>query len=270
MDTKAFRKMSYGLFLLTVREGEKENGCIINTAIQCASEPRLISICAIKQNLTNEIIGRTGIFNLTVLPESIGYETYKVFGMTSGRNEDKFAHYPDAPISENGLRYLAEGNALFQCKVVDSKDLGSHVQYIADVTGAKVLSEEPSATYAYYQSAVKNPAPKTEKSGWRCKICGHIYEGELLPEDYICPLCKHGAEDFERIGAENKIEIKINNKNEKGDTTMKKFVCKVCGYVHTGDSAPAECPVCHVGAHMFEEVQGEMKLAAEHEYGVYA
>jgi len=263
--------MSYGLFLLTSKYEDKENGCIINTAIQAASEPRLISICAIKKNLTNEIIGKSGIFNLTVLPESVGYETYRVFGMTSGREEDKFSYFPNAPIAENGLRYLAEGNALFQCRVIDSKDLGSHVQYIAEVDDAKVLSGEESATYAYYQSVIKNQAPKPQKSGWRCKICGHIYEGESLPEDYVCPLCKHGAEDFEKVSAENKEETKNNyNKNEKGDIIMKKFVCKVCGYVHTGDSAPAECPVCHVGAHMFEEVQGEMKLAAEHEYGVYA
>ena len=262
--------MSYGLFLLTAREGEKDNGCIINTAIQCASEPRLISICAIKQNLTNAMIEKTGLFNLTVLPESIGYETYRVFGMTSGRNEDKFSHFPDAPYAENGLRYLAEGNALFQCRVRESRDLGSHVLYIAEVSDAKVLSNEASATYAYYQSTVKNQAPKPQKSGWRCKICGHIYEGEALPEDYICPLCKHGAEDFEKVSADVNNpanDIEINNK--KGDFIMKKFVCKVCGYVHTGDSAPAECPVCHVGAHMFEEVQGEMKLAAEHEYGIY-
>ena len=150
MNTKAFRKMSYGLFLLTAKDGDKENGCIINTAIQCASEPRLISICAIKANLTNEMIARTGVFNLTVLPESIGYETYRVFGMTSGRKENKFEHFPNAPLAENGLRYLSEGNALFQCRVKESFDMGSHVMYIAELTGAELLSDEESATYAYY------------------------------------------------------------------------------------------------------------------------
>ncbi len=271
MDVKAFRKMSYGLFLLTTKHGDKENGCIINTAIQCASEPRMISICVIKKNLTNELIEKSGRFNLTVLSESIPYEIYRVFGMTSGRAEEKFSYFPDAPISENGLRYLAEGNALFQCKVVSSHDLGSHKMYIAELSGAKLLSDEASATYAYYQSTVKNQAPKPDKNGWRCKICGYIHEGETFTEDFICPLCKHGAEDFEKIGSINE-EIKIINKNnnEKRDSVMKKFVCKVCGYVHTGDSAPAECPVCHVGAQMFEEVKGEMKLAAEHDYGVYA
>jgi len=270
MNTKAFRKMSYGLFLLTAKDGDKENGCIINTAIQCASEPRLISICAIKANLTNEMISKTGVFNLTVLPESVGYETYRVFGMTSGRSEDKFSHFPNAPLAENGLRYLSEGNALFQCRVKESFDMGSHVMYIAELTGAEVLSDEESATYAYYQSTVKNQAPKPQKSGWRCKICGYIHEGDNLPEDLICPLCKHGAEDFEKVSAVENENKKNENINEKGDSTMKKFVCKVCGYVHTGDSAPAECPVCHVGAQMFEEVKGEMKLAAEHDYGVYA
>ena len=270
MNTNAFRKMSYGLFLLTAKDGDKENGCIINTAIQCASEPRLISICAIKKNLTNEMISKTGVFNITVLPESVGYETYRVFGMTSGRNEDKFSHFPDAPVAENGLRYLKEGNALFQCRVTDSKDLGSHVMYVAEITGADVLSDEASATYAYYQSTVKNQAPKPEKSGWRCKICGYVHEDDNLPEDFVCPLCKHGAEDFEKVSGTAEIKNEKNNINEKGDLVMKKFVCKVCGYVHTGDSAPSECPVCHVGAQMFEEVKGEMKLAAEHDYGVYA
>ena len=269
MNTKAFWKMSYGLFLLTAKDGDKENGCIINTAIQCASEPRLVSICVIKANLTNEMIAKTGIFNLTVLPESVGYETYRVFGMVSGHDEDKFSYFPNAPISENGLRYLAEGNALFQCKVKSSHDLGSHVMYIAELTGAEVLSEEAPATYAYYQSTIKNQAPKPTKSGWRCTVCGYIYEDENLPADYVCPLCKHGVEDFEKVGntAENKIEKIITD--NKGDNTMK-FVCKVCGYVHTGENAPSECPVCHVGSQMFEEVKGEMTLAAEHEYGVYA
>ncbi len=270
MNTKAFHKMSYGLFLLTARDGEKDNGCIINTAIQCASEPRLISICAIKKNLSNEIIQKTGVFNLTVLSEKIGYEVYEVFGMNSGRVMDKFSRFPEAPIAENGLRYLAEGNALFQCKVISSHDLGSHVMYIAELTGAEKLSDDESATYAYYQTTVKKQAPKPQKSGWRCKICSYIHEDESLPEDFVCPLCKHGAEDFEKVSAENNETKIIENKNEKGDSTMKKFVCKVCGYVHTGDSAPAECPVCHVGAQMFEEVKGEMKLAAEHDYGVYA
>ena len=160
MDFNAFRKMSYGLFLLTTEYDGKENGCIINTAIQCASEPRMISICVIKKNLTNELIEKSGKFNLTVLSESVPYETYRVFGMKSGRDEDKFSHFPEAPISENGLRYLNEGNALFQCKVVSSHDLGSHRMYIAELSGAKTLSDEASATYAYYQSTIKNQAPR--------------------------------------------------------------------------------------------------------------
>lgn len=133
------------------------------------------------------------------------------------------------------------------------------------MTDAKVLCQQPSATYAYYQSNIKpRPAP-TVKSGWRCRVCGYIYEGETLPPDFICPVCQHGADYFDRIETDSKI---INN-IEKGENTMKKFVCKVCGYIYEGEAAPAECPVCHAPASMFEEVVGEMKLAAEHEFGIY-
>ncbi len=272
MNTKAFRKLSYGVHLLTAREGEKDSGCIINTAIQCASEPRTISVCVIQKNYTCGMIERTGEFNLTVLSESVPYKVYDVFGMHSGRDTDKFAEFTDAPRAENGIRYLEGGNAMFSCKVRESYDLGSHRMFIADLTGAEVLSDEESATYAYYQNTVKAGAPKPEKNGWRCKVCGYMYEGDVLPDDYICPLCKHGAEDFEKVtvGVSANSDIKTEIiKNDKGENNMKKYVCKVCGYVHTGESAPAECPVCHVGANMFEEVKGELKLAAEHEYGIY-
>ncbi len=265
MDSKAFYKLSYGLFLLTARDKERDNGCIINTAIQAASDPKLMSICVINTNLTREMISATGKFNVSVLPETTPFEAFKLFGMNSGRDVDKFADCTELR-TENGLRYAKIANAVFSCKVVDSKDLGSHTLFIGEIEDAKVLSAEPSVTYAYYQSNIKpKPAP-VEKSGWRCKVCGYVYEGAELPADFICPLCKHGAEDFEKT--DNKIEIK-NIENDKGEKIMKKYVCKVCGYVYEGEAAPNECPVCHVGAHMFEEVVGEMKLAAEHEYGVY-
>ena len=268
MDNKAFYKLSYGLFLLTARQDGRDNGCIINTAIQAANDPKRLSICVINKNLTREMIDATGVFNVSVLTEDVPFEVYKRFGMQSGRDADKFAGCAHAGArTENGLRYAPEAaNAVFSCKVTESRDLGSHTLYIGEVTEAMVLSNAPSATYAYYQSHVKpRPAAAPSKSGWRCKVCGYIYEGETLPADFVCPLCKHGAEDFERIEAS--VPNSIINEGEK---SMKKFVCKVCGYIYEGEAAPAECPVCHAAGKMFEEVVGELKLAAEHEYGIYA
>ncbi len=201
MDKTAFYKLSYGLYLLTARAGEKENGCIINTAIQCASEPKLLSICVINKNYTCDMIKETGRFNVSVLTENTPFELFQHYGMQSGRDVDKFAGDNATPRLENGIRYLPFGAAVFACKVISSQDLGSHTLFIAEIEDARTLTDTPPATYAYYQSSIK-PQPKPEEKkvkGWRCKVCGYIYEGEELPEDFECPICHHGPEDFERI-----------------------------------------------------------------------
>ncbi len=205
IDPDSMFKFSYGLFVLTAREGTKDNGCIINTASQLTDTPKRITIAVNKANLTHDMILRTGVFNISVLSEDAQMDTFQRFGFQSGRDTDKFSDCEGLQRSSNGLYYLTGcTNAVLSGKVIASYDFGTHTLFIADVTEGKVLSKEPSVTYAYYFAHIKPkpmPAAMTEgpKSGWICKICGFIYEGEELPPDYICPICKHGASDFEKL-----------------------------------------------------------------------
>ena len=199
MNVQALYNLTYGVYLLSARENGKDNGCIINTAVQVANNPTRISISVIKGNLTHDMIAATGEFNLSSISEDAPFELFKHFGMQSGRDVDKFETFKDVERSENGLYYLNKfANAFMSLKVLESYDLGSHTMFIAELVDAEVLSDKPSCSYGYYQTTIKTAAPKPAvKKGWRCKICGYVYEGENLPEDYICPLCKHPAEDFE-------------------------------------------------------------------------
>ena len=201
MDPAAFFKLSYGLFVLTAREGEKDNGCIINTAQLLTDTPKRITIAVNKQNLTHDMILRTGVFNVSVLTEKVPFKVFQHFGFQSGRDTDKFAGW-QGPRSANGLCYLPEyTNALLSGRVISTADYGTHTLFVAEVTEARILSEEPSVTYSYYFQHIKpKPQPQAEqKKGFVCKICGYVYEGDTLPEDFICPLCKHGAADFEPL-----------------------------------------------------------------------
>ena len=201
MDPAAFFKLSYGLFVLTAREGEKDNGCIINTAQLLTDTPKRITIAVNKQNLTHDMVLRTGVFNVSVLTEKVPFKVFQHFGFQSGRDTDKFAGW-EGPRSANGLCYLPEyTNALLSGRVISTADYGTHTLFVAEVTEARILSEEPSVTYSYYFQHIKpKPQPQAEqKKGFVCKICGYVYEGDTLPEDFICPLCKHGAADFEPL-----------------------------------------------------------------------
>lgn len=205
MNKKAMYNLSYGLFVLTARSGEKDNGCIINTAGQVTSTPNRITVTVNKENYTNDMICESGKFNISVLSERADFALFRHFGFQSGRTVDKFADYSACKRSENGLYYITQGtNAYLSATVEQTIDLGSHTMFIASVEDMDVLSQDPSATYAYYQSSIK-PKPEQEQkvSGgkvvWRCTICGFVYEGEELPPDYVCPLCKHPASDFERV-----------------------------------------------------------------------
>lgn len=203
MDKKAMYQLSYGLFVLTTAFEGKDNGCIINTGIQVTSEPNCISIAVNKANFTQELVRKSGRFNLSILSEAAGFDTFRHFGFQSGRDVDKFAGYPNCKRSDNGLYVVTEGtNAFISATVEQAIDLGSHTLFIAGVDDMELLSGEPSATYAYYQSEIK-PKPEQKassgKTAWRCTVCGYIYEGEELPADFICPLCKHPASDFEKI-----------------------------------------------------------------------
>ncbi len=265
MDKTAFYAFSYGIYLLTTRVGTEDGGCIINTAVQCASDPKLISVCVINRNHTCDMIRESGRFNLSVLPENAPYSAIRHFGMQSGRDVDKFASLPAYPRLENGLRVSPESVAVFACRVRSATDLGSHTLFVAEVEDAKTCSDARPMTYAYYQAQVKPKPQPVRKSGWRCKICGYVYEGETLPDNFVCPLCSHGADDFEKTEEIPNPDLK----QTKGATTMKKWVCTVCGYVYEGEQPPAECPTCHVGADKFKEMSGDVKLAAQHEFGVY-
>lgn len=200
MDNKVMFKLSYGLYVLTASEEGKDNGCIINTALQVTSNPNRISITVNKMNYTHDMIKRTGLFNVSMLTEQVSFDVFKNFGFQSGKTEDKFDGYEGYLRAENGIIYLTKFcGGYISAKVFKEIDLGTHTMFIADVTDGKVISDIPSVTYDYYQKNIKPAPAKSEKKGWRCKICGYVYEGEKLPEDFICPICKHGAADFEKI-----------------------------------------------------------------------
>lgn len=201
MDKKAMYKLTYGLFILTAREGEKDNGCIVNTVTQVTTDPNRITVAVNKKNYTHDMILRTGTFNVSVLTTDSKFDTYKHWGFQSGANVDKLEAITFQR-AENGIVYIAEEcNAYISAKVVSATDLGTHTLFLADVTDAGVLSDTESVTYSYYQKNIKT-APKTDgkKKGFVCTVCGYIYEGDTLPEDFICPLCKHPASDFQPIG----------------------------------------------------------------------
>lgn len=203
MNNKTMYNLTYGLFVLTSGYDGKDSGCIINTAGQVTSEPNRISIAVNKGNFTHELVRRSGIFNLSILSEDASFETFKHFGFQSGRTVDKFAGYADCRRSENGLYYVTAGtNGYISASVEQEIDLGTHTLFIASAGDMDVLSDTPSASYAYYQANIKPKPEKPAAQGktvWRCRICGYIYEGEELPADYICPLCKHPASDFEKV-----------------------------------------------------------------------
>ncbi len=201
VEPNAMFKLSYGLFVLTAK-GTRDNGCIINTVTQITDTPKRISIAVNKANHTHDLIMNNGVFNVSVLTTDATFALFQRFGFQSGREVDKFDGFTDVARSENGLYYVTQAsNAFISGKVIQTLDYGTHTVFIADVTEAKVLSNAPSLTYAYYFEHVKpKPAALSEQKGWVCKICGYVYEGDELPADFICPLCKHGAEDFERLG----------------------------------------------------------------------
>lgn len=201
MDTKSLFKLSYGLYLLTANAGGKDNGCIINTAVQVANSPDRIAVSVTKGSLTESMIAENKKFNISVISKEAEFSLFEHFGMKTGREVDKFADFTDVKRSPNELYYLTKwANAYISVYVQEIVDLGSHTLFIGQMVGGEVLSDSESCTYAYYHSNIK-PAPKSsaDKKGWRCTICGYEYEEEVLPDDYICPLCKHPASDFERI-----------------------------------------------------------------------
>ena len=211
MNTDALFKIGYGLYVLTsnVDENEvlngnfkvKDNGCIINTVMQVTSNPCQIGIAVNKQNYTNDMIRKTRKFNISVMSQNAKFDLFKNFGFQSGRDVDKFKDFYDVKRSSNGLFYITKDtNAYMSAYVQQEIDLNTHTLFIGQLVASEILSDEPTVTYDFYQKNIKpKPEVSVKKTGWRCKICNYIYEGENLPADFICPWCKHGAEDFERI-----------------------------------------------------------------------
>ncbi len=248
VDNKVFSKFSYGVEVLTTRVDGKDYGCIINTAGQVASADPKITISCIKKNNTCDMVGKAGKFNLSILTEDAPYSLFQRFGFQSGRDVDKFADLPYEDRMQNGIRYIPEyTNAVLSCEIIDVKDLETQVLYIANVVEAKVLSKVPSCTYGYYHAHIKpkkNPAPE-QKECWVCKVCGFVYEGADMPEDFTCPLCKHGKSDFEHIIPEVKPKVKG-------------WVCKICGHFEPCEGElPADytCPLCKHPREDFERAE---------------
>ena len=200
MDKKALYQLSYGVFVLTTRTKDRMNGCITNTCMQVANSPARVAISVLNTNYTCDLIKESGVFAVSVLDETCNFQTIKYFGMQSGRDVNKFIGFDDVRRADNGILVLSRyASAYISLKLVRTLDLGSHTLFIAELEDAQVLSDLPACTYGYYQSDIK-PKPQPEKKkGWVCSVCGHVYEGEELPEDYVCPLCRHGREDFQPI-----------------------------------------------------------------------
>lgn len=213
----AMHKLTYGLFILSTKSGEKHNGCIINTAMQVTTSPNRIAFAVNKSNYTHDMLMESKVFNISILSEAATFEQFKRFGFQSGRDVDKLKGYEDSyEVAENGVAYITEGtNAVISGTVFKTEDLGTHTMFYCDVTGMNVLADVPSATYEYYQKHIK-PQPQSVAVGervgsleksissdgvtvWRCIVCGFEWIGEELPDDFICPICKHPKADFEKI-----------------------------------------------------------------------
>ena len=203
MDMTALFKIGYGLYVVTTNDGKKDNGLIVNTVMQVTDSPKRVAVAINKSNYSHDVIKASGKMNVNCLTTEAPFKVFEAFGFKSGRDTDKFdGCTPNR--SENGLVYLPRYiNAYFSLAVESYVDLGTHGMFICSVTEAKNISNAESMTYSYYHANVKpkpTPAPeKTEKKRYVCTVCGFIYEGDELPEDYECPLCKHGREVFEEL-----------------------------------------------------------------------
>ena len=222
MDSKVFFNIQYGLFVLTAKDNDKDNGCIVNTVTQVANSPNKITVAVNKANFTHDIIAKTKKFTVSIISEAANFELFKHFGFCSGKTTDKFADFTDVQRTANGTLAITKGtNSFIAADVFDSVDVGTHTVFFAEVKDAQILSDVPSASYNYYQAHIKPKAASANaaagKTVWRCKICGHEYVGDELPADYVCPICKHPAADFEKVSsvAENGKSKYAGTKTEK-------------------------------------------------------
>lgn len=198
INPSALFNIGYGLYIVTAKDGDKDNACIVNTVTQLTDKKLRVAVTINKANLTHDMVKNTGVMNVMCLSEETPFEIFEYFGFQSGRDTEKFVT-PNLKRAENGLVVIENySNAYFSLKVEQEVDLDTHTMFICEVTEAKIVSDKPTMTYAYYHANVK-PKPQKKSKGWVCTICGYVYEGEQLPDDFICPLCKHGTDAFERI-----------------------------------------------------------------------
>lgn len=204
-------KIPYGLYIVTANVAGRDNGCISNTLQQVTVEPNQVTVCLNKSNLTTEMIQQSGAFTASIISEKADFSLFKRFGFQSGRQVDKFKDFTACKRVANGTMAITEGtNSYISVKVSQQIDLGTHVMFIGEVTAMESLSAVPSATYAYYQAHIKPKPQASEASGaghtvWRCKVCGYEYVSEELPSDFICPICKHPASDFEKVTIDDNV-----------------------------------------------------------------
>ena len=240
MDSKALFKIGYGLYVLTVKDEIKDNGCIINTAIQLSSNPMRVFVSVNKETYTCDVLQKTGIFNLSVLTTEVPFKVFEHFGFQSGRDVDKFVDCGNIR-GVNGVRYIPNfTNSYISGKVVQTIDLVTHVGFIADVTDAVLLNDKESVTYSYYHQSIKPKPVKVEnkdcRTYFRCEICGYIEYADELPDDYVCPICKHGKEDFVKVEGCKEENLDLGNKEKenikmelKGSKTEKNLMTAFAG-----------------------------------------
>ncbi len=199
IDPTALFSIGYGLYVVTSNDGTRDNGLIVNAVTQVTDNPSRVAVTINKRNYSCDVIARTGKLNISTLSQDAPFKIFQNFGFQSGKDVDKFAQFKHTQRSSNGLLFLDKyANACICCHVINTLDLGTHIMFLCDVTESVNLSKQPTMTYTHYLENVK-PKPETDKKGYVCKICGWVYEGSELPEDLVCPLCKHGAADFEEI-----------------------------------------------------------------------
>lgn len=200
IDKSALFKLGYGLYAISYNDGKRDNAFICNTVVQLTSTPLMVSVTINKQNYSHDVIKETKKLNVNCLTENVKFDVFERFGFHSGRDTDKFDGF-EYWKSANGLAVLTADyiNAFMSLEVKDYVDLGTHGMFICEVTNAMSLSDEETMTYSYYHKNVKPKANAQKKTGYVCKICGYVYEGDTLPDDFVCPICKHGASDFEKL-----------------------------------------------------------------------
>ena len=232
---KAIYNIPYGLYIVTAKQANKINGCIINTLMQVTSSPVKISITINKDNYTTKMIEKTGMFNVSILDMNTKFDLIQHFGFQSGKDVNKFENFKDYKLANNQIPFITKStNSYISCKVVSSLDVGTHITFVADVLEDVVLERTETLTYAYYLNNIKPKPEKSKKKVYVCRICGYVYEGDFLPPDFVCPICGHGAEDFYLQEPEEQTE---NNK-------QKKYYCPHCGNLEDYVEGQNTCRIC--------------------------